>query len=289
MGYQENRAKRIQIFEDTLNYCEAAGFLADAIKRTRENTVLYRNPDEECGTQGKDRYQEPCTVVVSSDRTLQAAERLCRQYGDSRIGILNFASATNPGGGVIRGSNAQEECLCRCSTLYPCLRTDELLESFYGYHQKRHNPLYSDACIYTPGIVGIKTDTKLPELMSEEDWFLVDVISCAAPNLRENPSNVMNPFAGDKITIEEKELEVLLERRVRGILQVAAKNQIDVLVLGAFGCGAFCNSPYMVADAFKKALKEYQYAFRAVEFAVYCTPDHMANYDIFLTTLKNLC
>ena len=36
----------------------------------------------------------------------------CSCYAGQKVaGVHNFASATNPGGGVTRGSSAQEECL----------------------------------------------------------------------------------------------------------------------------------------------------------------------------------
>ena len=195
------------------------------------------------------------------------------------MGVLNFASATTPGGGVIRGSNAQEECLCRSSTLYPCLRTEEWMNRYYAMHRERRDNFYTDACIYTPGIVGIREDGQWPELLEEKDWYTFDVLSCAAPNMGRQP---------DIVTWDEEfreKMQQVFDRRVKRIIQVALVNQIDVLVLGAFGCGAFGNNPEVVAGAFKKALDEYGDSFRAIEFAVYCSKADQNNYDIFSTVL----
>ena len=40
------------------------------------------------------------------------------------------------------------------------------------------------------------SDTANPALLPEEEWYDVDVITCAAPNLRENPSNGYNQGDG---------------------------------------------------------------------------------------------
>ena len=47
--------------------------------------------------------------------------------------------------------------------------------------------LSNDDIIYTPGVVVFKTDTSAPATMPESEWYEVDVITCAAPNLRDNP------------------------------------------------------------------------------------------------------
>ena len=112
--------------------------------------------------------------------TLQAASA----YKNTKIAVHNFASATNPSSGVKRGSNAQEECLCRCSGLYFCLSTQTMWDGFYSPHRQAYNPIYNDDIIYTPAVTVFKTDTAQPEIMDASDWYDVDVITCAAPNLR---------------------------------------------------------------------------------------------------------
>lgn len=76
-----------------------------------------------------------------------------------KTAVHNFASATNPGGGVTRGSSAQEECLCRCSGLYFSLNTKPMWDGFYNPHRNTHNPIHNDDIIYTPGVVVFKKDT----------------------------------------------------------------------------------------------------------------------------------
>lgn len=128
---------------------------------------------------------------------------------------------------------------------------------------------------------------QIPVVMKEQDWFQVNVITCAAPNLRAIPSNSMNPGDGRvAVKITDKELLELHEKRMRRILNIAAANENEVVILGAFGCGAFCNSPEVVAQAMKNVVKEYLHAFKTIEFAVYCSPRDDSNYRVFERVIR---
>ena len=72
-------------------------------------------------------------------------------------------------------------------------------------------------------------------------------------------------------------------KRAKHILHIAAANEADALVLGAFGCGAFKNDPRIVAEAYNSAvnIREYKKSFKIIEFAVYCRDFETENYDAF--------
>ena len=152
-------------------------------------------------------------------------------------------------------------------------------------NRDRHDVTYTDACIYTPDVLIIKTDTDAPERLPEDKMQAVDVITCAAPNLREHPSNAMNPGFGSPIHLSRQDIYSLHTQRARKILSVAALYDIDVLILGAFGCGAFCNPPDVVAAAYRDVLPKFAHALRTVEFAIYCSPRDDSNYQAFRRTL----
>ena len=60
-----------------------------------------------------------------------------------------------------------------------------LRDSFYAHHIELNTPKASDSLIYTEGVVICKTDEDLPKRMPKEDWVTVDVITMAAPDLRD--------------------------------------------------------------------------------------------------------
>jgi len=270
------RSENVAIFEDTLRMCKSNPKLQDAIKRTNQyQEVILEGSNV---PQPPAVYNKPAKVIVSKRRSFEAAQN----YFQYDTCVLNFASATNPGGGVVWGSTAQEECLCRCSTLYSNLNEKSLWRQFYGAHRLQNNPLYNDDCIYSPEVVVFKSDTVAPTLLPEENWWWVDVITCAAPNLRNRHDDCT------KVEIADDELKRIHIKRMRRILSIAAQKDNEVVILGAYGCGAFKNPPEVVAEAMKIVTQEFLYHFRVIEFAVYCSPRDDLNYRVFQRALGSI-
>ncbi len=274
----DRRTKNAEIFCDTERRYTTDQALVQAVQTSTEAQVFIS--EKSAVDVPSPHKAEKAKVIVSGKRSLEAAESYAKQ--GKKVCVLNFASATNPGGGVVSGSSAQEECICRCTTLYPCLNVEQMWNEFYKPHRKAANPLYNNDCIYTPNVCVFKSDTNFPEPLPKKEWWNVNILTCAAPNLRERPSNAMNPHAGNTAAkITHSELERLLTARIRRIFEIAVTNGNEVLILGAFGCGAFRNPPELVARVFNKVMQDYLCYFDAIDYAVYHTEHEVANYEAF--------
>ena len=196
---------------------------------------------------------------------------------EKRIAVLNFANAFHAGGGVTQGAGAQEESLCRTSTLYPLIYRRSLRDTFYKHHQDLGTPKATDSLIYTEGVIVCKSDTDYPERLPQDKWVSVDVITMAAPDLRHD-SNQYAAVAGNGVSMNDAELFGYHVKRAIHMLTAAAAKGADVLVLGAFGCGAFQNNPAVVAKAYKCALDVFPPVFDQIVFAIYGSDK---NYDAF--------
>jgi Uncharacterized protein conserved in bacteria len=71
-------------------------------------------------------------------------------------------------------------------------------------------------------------------------------------------------------------------------MHIAAYNNVDILVLGAFGCGAFQNDPEAVSKAYYAAITVYGSYFDLIEFAIYCRDYETVNYEAFKKNLGML-
>ncbi len=278
MSTQEQRmARRKEVFQDTMDWIQNDPTLSASILAAKQNTTVFYEDDYPVFDSSK---TGDTIISVSGDRSYQAAMRLRRENPDAKIAVMNFANAFHAGGGVTNGSSAQEECLCRTSTLYPLLNRRTLHDSFYKHHYDLNTPKATDSLIYTEGVIICKTDEELPKRMPQEEWVTVDVITIAAPDLRDK-SNIHVPHVNGGTYMNDVELFGYHVKRAIHMLTCAAAKGADILVLGAFGCGAFRNDPKVVSRAYKTALQEFPKVFRQIEFAVYCPPGSSENYDVF--------
>lgn len=224
--------------------------LTGMLAEMREGTRLYPPEESAALTVPEPRFET--RYEVTGEDTLAAARRVVEESGD-RVAALNFASARNPGGGVVNGARAQEESLARSSALYDSLTR---CPEYYEHHRAERSLLYSDRVIWSPS-VPVYRDAKggwLP------DAIPVDFLTSPAPNRRMVERNQPERVA----LVAET-----LERRARAVLAVAADQGSTRLVLGAWGCGVFGNDPAVVAGAFGGHLKgEFTGVFDRVVFAV---------------------
>ena len=276
-----NREQLIEVFKDTQKLYKAG----DAHKKMRscvENTfVLDGKNDEEFLKHWESEHETPAIIKVTMRDTLSAAKEYSEiiegNMHDGFVAVLNFASATNPGGGVTKGSTAQEECICRCSTLYPALNQQMCWEKYYNVNRKNGDNRGSDTIIYTQDALVLKD--KDYEVLDQP--FLVDIITCAAPNLRENPHNTYNDGVNPKqLVLSDDELYNIHVNRAKHIFEVANRQGVDYLVLGAFGCGAFKNNPEVVAKAYRDVLPKYIHNFKVIDFAI-IDGKYTNNYEVF--------
>lgn len=156
------RTENVAIFQDTERLCSTNIKLKESIKNSREGQKLILETDT-ITISSKEKYSENAKVIVSKKRSFEAAGA----YKDMKVCVHNFASASHPGGGVTKGSSAQEEALCRISSLYFCLNTNDMWGGFYKPHTNARNPIHNDDIIYTPEITVFKSDTNDPVLMDE--------------------------------------------------------------------------------------------------------------------------
>lgn len=267
-----DRKERIQIFEDTIKRCDTDQQLNRSVQASLAGQRIYWE-NEDLSPDLKKLYGTT-ELELSRERTCEAAKR----FNGKRVCILNFASFVTPGGGVTRGTTAQEESICRISTLYKCI-ADESAKAFYDSHwelinNSRIDRRNNDDIIFTPGVTVFKADTFDCELLPENEWHDIDVITCAAPDLRYD-------YSGKTFNPTDAELQAVHEQRCRRILTVAAMHNAEIVILGAFGCGAFENRPGAVAKAAENVCGEFDGVFDKIVFAVYTSSFDSDNYRAF--------
>lgn len=94
----DRRSNNIAIFQDSMDLIKANQKLQQAVQFSIQDQKLYV-PSQAIALPKPGK--SPCKTIVSSKRSFEAASAYAK--AGKRVCVLNFASATNPGGGVTRG------------------------------------------------------------------------------------------------------------------------------------------------------------------------------------------
>jgi len=259
-----SRSSRALIAKQTVEFLQAGAYvqesiqsvsIADDLSRAISGTIVYSPEDFPAAFAGAPTHESKSTeIVVQNCTTLAAARALLAKEPTCNPLCLNFASAKNPGGGFLNGSQAQEESLARASGLSACL--DQARE-YYAANRSCGTCLYTHYLIYSPGVPVFRDDSD--RLLPAP--YLASMITAPAVNagaLRRN-----EPGKANKV-------EATMLERIDRVLTIAQLQGHDTLVLGAWGCGVFKNDPAEVAQWFAEQLASdrHQGAFRKIVFAV---------------------
>ncbi len=216
-----------------------------------KNTITY-SPEQLDKLIEKTPTGETFTTELSveNQRTIEAIQQ---EKSGLKIGVLNFASAKNPGGGFINGASAQEESLARSSSLYATVKDSEM----YTFNRSQSTFLYSDYMIYSPEVLFWMNDQG--NLL--EKPLVADVITAPAPN--------KNAMLQNNRPDEISRIEATFRIRIEKMLALALEQKIECLILGAWGCGVFRNDPEFVALCFHEMIEgKFKNRFKKIVFAI---------------------
>lgn len=206
-----------------------------------------------------------CTIRVVNEDSYMAVKHYQKQ--GQKTMVLNFANAIYCGGGFLNGANAQEESLCRSSTLFASISSEDA-KYMYEYNFMNRNPKDSDYMIVSPNVEVFRDASG--ELMES---FLTSVITAPALDLNGRAS-----------VLDYTQVQETMMDRIQKVLAVAYASGIKHMILGAWGCGAFGQDAKDIAGYFKAVLlKEKYYAlFDEITFAVMDHSREKYNYQSFI-------
>lgn len=264
-GFYSNPAGETVDLQQQINHCvENTRYYSPEDLDTLLNRVLQLPP-----------LPKPTLFEIQNETTLQGARRLALSKQFKTIVALNFASAKNPGGGFLSGSQAQEESLARSSALYSSLLK---AQDYYEYHRNYRSTAYSHRMILSPNCPIFRDDAG--ELLSEP--YSITFITSAAPNagamIKNSPEEMQN-------------IPVILRERAARVLALAVDFGADAIVLGAWGCGVFRNNPQQVAEIFYSLFEpggDFENRFPTVLFSVLDTSKDQLTYQAFNTVVSLL-
>ncbi len=224
---------------------------------TRESvqkTRLYQGVDSTEPVHNDGKPQE--MLVIGQDCLNVAHTYVGQGY---KVGLLNMASDQTPGGGVRKQTNAQEEQVFQRSGAVDPLSTPAL----QGKQKTNYYPLSKVTGTHAGGLFSPKVPVfrhgfKEGYAVMDEP-FSIDLLTVAA---------FKNPSLSSTGKLKQKELDGTKDK-IRTMLQMAYDNGDQVVILSAFGCGAYHNPPAHIAQLFQEVIDQYYpSAFEKIIFAI---------------------
>lgn len=280
--FQQTFGKDLRsVYQETMVECMEGKFggLGES-KLYKEEVRLEAMTDEPCETK---------VAVVNGD---------CLEVGKSMLdeglnpAVLNMANAFRPGGGVINGARAQEECIFRRSNLFMSLyrydsyhnlifetMTDDFAD--FGMIEQGYPMDENFGGIYSGGVTVFK-DGNYDRM---EDAYQTAFISVAALNISCAVRFRERDFLCDGLLNDEAIR--ITKNKIRTIYRIGVLHGHDSLVLGAWGCGAFGNPPEQMAQLFMEVLDEDEFKGRYKDIRFAIIEDHNSRGRNFLS-FKNV-
>ena len=187
-------------------------------------------------------------IEVRNEGTVDAIFRMAGQETRRpELGVLNFASAKNPGGGFLNGAVAQEECLAFCSNLY-LTQTSGQGPKYYEINRAFPDPTYTDTMLISD--VAFFRDSRYA---LSQHRVLCPVLTAPAVNMgvvRNGKGPLHSLLTMNRVPAAKE----IMKGRMRKILALFAHWNCTQLILGAYGCGVFRNDPEDVARFWQELL-----------------------------------
>lgn len=237
----------IELYQETKELCSSIPAPVSKKETYNEHTPQYGVDFETTTKEGN--------IIVEPMDTVSA---LIKYSKIGKTAVLNMASAKRKGGGVERGSMAQEECLFRCSNLFT------IPDEFY--------PIQTYQYIYTTDVSFIRDG-----YYGIIDPIKADVITIPAINMNDSSYDLSK--GQDRQDYECEYIDNMF-----AMINSALIGGCDNIILGAWGCGVFKNDPEIISDLFKEVLEggELSKQFKNVVFAVINDRNSTGNnYQIF--------
>lgn len=190
---------------------------------------------------------EPRFDATATQVTTAFAPEALHRFATGKACVVDPASFTRPGGAYEDGAFGPEQVLCSQSNLYQVLCGIR-----HDYHDKnrdwRAGGLFTDRAAYLPDVVFSKSGSVRT----------AGVIVVAEPMRARAVENHRS----------ERECDHALEHRIETILRIAAANECETLVMGAFACGRLGYDPAQVIGLIKAWIEAHPGVIGRVVFAV---------------------